>query len=150
MHTILLLILLITGCTHVEVLPPQDISTITVMIQGSVEKEGEYTLHKGSTLEELLELAKPLDTADLSLYSLSMPLYEGDIIEIREKNTSCISINYASKEELIEIIGIGEKTAQAIIEYRSTYGLFKNINEITNVKGIGEKKLAKMRDQICL
>lgn len=150
MHTLFLILLLFTGCTNIELLSKKEIANITVTIKGSVEKEGVYTLNKGSTLEELLEQAIPLESADLSVYSMQMPLYEGDIIEIKDKDTSCISINYASLEELIEINGIGVKTAQSIIDYRNTYGLFKNINEITNVKGIGEKKLAKMRDQICL
>jgi competence protein ComEA len=44
--------------------------------------------------------------------------------------------------------GVGPATAKAIIEYREQAGSFKSIGEVTKVKGIGDKKLAKFVDQI--
>lgn len=61
-----------------------------------------------------------------------------------------ISINKATKEELLSLPGIGETKANAIIEYRNAYGGFVSIDEITEVKGIGEATLAKFRDKITL
>jgi competence protein ComEA len=59
-----------------------------------------------------------------------------------------INLNSAKFEELVNLPGIGEKTAQKIIEYREQHKRFKNINELLNVKGIGEAKLAKIKKYI--
>lgn len=61
-----------------------------------------------------------------------------------------ISINTAGTVELQEIPGIGEKKAKAIVDYRNEHGPFKSVDELTNVKGIGEKMLEKMRPHIGL
>ena len=55
-----------------------------------------------------------------------------------------VNINTASKEELIGLNGIGEVLADRIIEYREANGGYKDVRELTNVKGIGEKLLEKL------
>lgn len=60
------------------------------------------------------------------------------------------NINTATIEELIQIPGIGPKTAEKIIEYRTLHGNFKELNELLNVKGIGEKKLEMIKKYITL
>lgn len=60
-----------------------------------------------------------------------------------------VNINSADKDELMSLKGIGEKKAEAIIEYRST-NCFKSIEEIANLKGIGEKFIIKNKDNINL
>jgi len=59
-----------------------------------------------------------------------------------------ISINTASKEELMTLSGIGEAKALAIISYRETNGYFKSIEDIMNVSGIGESLYNKIKDSI--
>jgi len=59
-----------------------------------------------------------------------------------------ININTASAQELTNLRGIGEKTAQAIVEYRESHGGFKSLEELVEVRGIGEKLVASLRDQI--
>lgn len=61
-----------------------------------------------------------------------------------------ININTASMEELMELKGIGETRARAIIEYRETYGDFGYIEEIMNVSGIKEASFEKIKDDICV
>lgn len=59
-----------------------------------------------------------------------------------------IDINSAGIDELKALDGIGDAVASKIIEYRETYGSFKNREELLNVSGIGEKKLEKIYDFI--
>lgn len=60
-----------------------------------------------------------------------------------------VNINTADKDELMSLKGIGAKKAEAILEYRSI-NCFKSIEEIANVKGIGEKFIIKNKDNINL
>jgi len=70
--------------------------------------------------------------------------------EITSQAISKIDINSADVETLAQLPGIGQKTAEKIISYRKTNGQFKNIDDLLNVKGIGQKKLDKMKAFITL
>ena len=59
-----------------------------------------------------------------------------------------LDINTASAEELMQINGIGKVTAESIVAYRDSFGYFYSVEELLNVDGIGEKKLAGMTDFI--
>ena len=59
-----------------------------------------------------------------------------------------VNINTASLEELQSLKGVGPATAKNIILYREEYGAFSDIEEIMNVKRIGEKTFAKIKDFI--
>lgn len=61
-----------------------------------------------------------------------------------------VSINTATKEELMTLTGIGESKAESIIEYREENGEFKNLEDIMNVSGIGESAYSKIKDHIKL
>jgi competence protein ComEA len=56
-----------------------------------------------------------------------------------------ININRAIEDDLLLIPGIGEKTAQKILEFRKRIGCFNKIEELMEIKGIKEKKLSKLR-----
>ncbi|MEJ5256863.1 MAG: ComEA family DNA-binding protein [Fervidobacterium sp.] len=64
------------------------------------------------------------------------------------KTEQKININTAGIEELQKLPGIGPAKAQEIINYRTKNGPFRSIDEIMNVKGIGEKTFEKMKDMI--
>ncbi len=59
-----------------------------------------------------------------------------------------VNINTAELAELTTLTGIGDVKGQAIIDYRTEHGPFASVDELTNVSGIGDKTLAKIRDQI--
>ena len=59
-----------------------------------------------------------------------------------------VNINTAGIREIVTIPGIGEGIASRIVEYRDTYGRFCDEKDLLDVKGIGEKKLERMREYI--
>ena len=66
------------------------------------------------------------------------------------EDSNKININNASIIELDSLPGVGEITAQKIIDYREENTNFKSIEEIKNVKGIGENKFNDLKDYICI
>jgi competence protein ComEA len=63
-------------------------------------------------------------------------------------DVNSININKADVETLVQLPGIGIKTAERIIELRSKRNGFRNLDELLNVKGIGEKKFKKFKKYI--
>lgn len=59
-----------------------------------------------------------------------------------------INVNTATQEELQSLSGIGASTAAAIVNYREQMGEFDSLDSLLEVKGIGEKKLAKLSEQL--
>ena len=59
-----------------------------------------------------------------------------------------LNLNTATKAELMMLPGIGDSTADAIIMYREQNGSFKSVDDLDNVKGIGDKKMEKLTDQV--
>lgn len=66
-----------------------------------------------------------------------------------EQAAGLININTADAAELMKLKGVGEKTAEKIIEYR-VQTPFEKPEDIMNVKGIGEKKFEDIKDHICV
>ncbi len=62
-----------------------------------------------------------------------------------------VNINQADAQLISDSLkGIGAKKAQAIVDYREKNGEFTNVDDLTNVKGIGDKLLSKVRDDVLL
>jgi len=117
--------------------------------QGTLSSLIELTNIKGigkKTLAKLLPYLEMIgDSAEVYAFvaedTPSTNAASSDITEI-------ININSASIEQLQNLSGIGEKKAQAIIDYRNEHGSFQTIEEIMNVKGIGQGIFAKIKNRI--
>lgn len=145
---------------------------VTVEIKGEVNKPMVYTLEEGSIINDLIEIAGGLtENANISNINRAKVLKNEDLILIGNINntqdinlevetvtngnagnsnsqSNTININTATLSELMNINGVGEKTAQKIIDYREANGGFKSIDDIKNVDRIGDKTFEKMKDQI--
>lgn len=68
--------------------------------------------------------------------------------ETRASAPAALNLNSATVEQLQKLPGIGPKTAARIVEYRQKSGGFKKVEELMNVRGVGEKSFLKLKSQI--
>lgn len=59
-----------------------------------------------------------------------------------------INLNTASTDELQLLNGVGPSTANAIVQYREQNGAFGSVEDLANIKGIGEKKVANIAENV--
>lgn len=125
--------------------------SIRTEIKGEIINPGVYTMARGSTLEELVEEAGGITPqGDLSALPLLEILQENQVVVIPEvTEEKRISINTASAEELMELPGVGPAIAQRIISYRNEKS-FLTVEELKEVKGIGEKMFERLKERIRL
>jgi competence protein ComEA len=84
-------------------------------------------------------------TVLISLPALAATLQSAAPQAAAAPSTPAINLNTATLEQLETLPGIGRKTAERILEYRTKSGSFKRIEELMNVKGIGEKSFLKLK-----
>ncbi len=134
---------------------------IFVDIKGQVQNPGVYKLEYSMRLYQLINLAGGLtEDANTLVVNLSTLLHDQDVVYIPSINdvdvdipiinnsSELIDINHDGLAQLITLPGIGEATAQNIIEYRETIGDFNTIEDIMNVSGIGEATFNAIKDLI--
>jgi len=120
--------------------PPQQSGE--VYIGGAVANPGIYSLQEGDTLQALLSDAGIELDADFSHIKIYIP-QEGE-----KQSSQKVDINRAEPWLLEALPGIGEVRAQAIVDYRNEDGFFKRIEDLLQVKGIGQGTFAKIKDYI--
>ena len=139
------------------------ISQITVHITGAINNPGVIILEEGARIVDALEAAGgETEEADVNRLNLAYVLEDGEKLYIPRKNEeeqeyitqgkdnmsegqSKININSAQIEELITLPGVGEATANKIIEYRKENGKFQKIEDLKNVPGIGDSKFENIK-----
>ena len=145
---------------------PEESEEIMVHISGAVNSPGILRLDSSKRVVDALDLAGGArDDADLDRVNLAARLHDEEKIyipkvgEVQENMTTLVSspsssgpaskinINSADLSELTKIPGVGEKTAQKILDYRANNS-FSSIEDIKNVPGIGDKKFESMKDYI--
>ena len=87
-------------------------------------------------------------TVGVFLILTFMALAAAPTIAAGESGPEKIDINAAAIEELTELPGIGRAYAQRIVDYRKKNGPFRKIEDLLNVRGIGDATLEKIRDRV--
>ena len=128
-----------------------DNQKISVAFQGAVKEDTILKLPRYSTINDALakiELDKDADTTSLNRLTI---LKDGDVVVIPSLEKSAkVSINYATKEELMEVKGIGEEKAQKIIDYRQEHGLYQALEDLMNIPGIKQKPFDSLKAYLTL
>ena len=130
----------------------------SISIQGAVVNPGTYSVTKDATLGYLITLAGGLkEDADITCFNSNALLQESlksyyiASVVVDENNQSTkVSLNYATQAKLDTLPGIGEVFSKRIIDYRTAHGNFKAIDELRNVKGIGDNLFESLKDLVCL
>lgn len=73
---------------------------------------------------------------------------ERQLAQLVERLNQPIDLNRATIDELMGLPGIGPVLAGRVIEYRETHGGFRSVEELLNVRGIGPKRLAQIRERL--
>ena len=151
---------------------------VIIHVVGEVNSPGVVTLEEGARIIDAINAAGgKTEEADLSKINLAYVVEDGTQIYIprinenlnqvelisteagqsvvinnsninEEENNTKVNINTANKEKLETLPGIGETTAQKIIDYREQNGKFTKIEDLQNVNGIGEAKFNSLKDKI--
>ena len=151
----------------------QDIG-IVVSVLGHVDKPGLVTLAPNARVADALAAAGALPDAELTTLNLAQVLEDGVQIVVVPQGPAppeslppppgaggtgitggvdaggLVSLNNATVDELVTLPGVGEKTAQAILQYRDTSGGFTSVDDLLNVKGIGPSKFAQLSESVRL
>ena len=112
------------------------------------KKEENPEISKGESQEESKEESKAEIGVDGEKKVAGIEDGQGGIQQKRKEKK--ININTATEQELESLKGIGPATAKNIILYREEYGGFSSIEEIKNVKRIGDKIFEKIKADICV
>ena len=148
---------------------------VYVDVDGAVASPGVYRLKEGARVSQAIDAAGGLTTeADVTGLNRASKVADGQKIyvptvgeqqaaavtsgaDIGASPTSgagassgLVNINTASAAELQTLSGIGPSMAQSIIDERTQNGAFASVDDLMRVSGIGEKKLAKIKDCICV
>ena len=141
-------------------------AVIFVDIKGAVKKPGVYQMKAGDRVKDAIDAAGGLtDEADSQKVNLAKRLEDQMVIVVPKvgeeaeaipagvtsKETSKegkVNINTATVEELKTLKGVGEKKAEAIIEYRKKNGSFKTKEDLMKVRGIGKKLFESFEERI--
>lgn len=143
---------------------------IVVHVAGAVENPGVYTLQLGQRVEDALLKAGIAENADADALNRAALLSDGQKIMVpfeddthtinqqtdsvayhnTAEQTIKINLNDASVSQLMELPGIGEVKANAIIRYRQEHGRFQSVDELLLVNGIGHAILAQVAQLVCV
>ena len=147
--------------------------TAVVQVAGAVRRPGVYRLRADRRVDDAVrEAGGPTAKADLAGVNLAAKVSDGQQVIVPAAGgavgaaaTSAtapagaaggagavpgqpLNLNTASPDQLDQLDGVGPATAQKIVAYRQAHGGFRSVTELDQVPGIGEKKLAALKDRV--
>jgi competence protein ComEA len=151
-------------------LPTPTPRPLCVYVSGAVARPDVYELPPDSIVKDAIEAAGgPTGEADLNRINLARRVQDEEQIYVPQKGEESlpvsppsgpslsspssqkgdkVNINTATAEELDTLPGVGPSIAQRIIDYRTTHGPFRSIEDIKKVKGIGDATFEELKDKI--
>ncbi|MFI6600435.1 helix-hairpin-helix domain-containing protein [Nonomuraea sp. NPDC050536] len=142
---------------------PTPTGTVTIDITGKIRKPGVYTLPLGSRVTDALQAAGGLRQGTTpGTINLARRLVDGEQIivgpqppgappanpTLADPATTSIDLNTATLNELEQLPGVGEVLAGRIIDYRTTHGGFRTIDQLREVSGIGPRKFEALKPKV--
>lgn len=139
---------------------------VTVHVAGAVRRPGVYRLSGQARVQDAVRRAGGArNSADLTQVNLAAELEDGRQIIVPRRPTGAaevaavaggaptapgvpLNLNTATLEQLDALDGIGPATAQQILDHREANDGFGSVEELGEVPGIGEKRLASLREQV--
>ena len=137
---------------------------VIVELAGVAGCSGVFYLHQKATIRDLFQAASVRTQESFGQKVLGTPLSKGKMVLVESENELIITdmsnanklmlgipvdINKATLDDLVLVAGIGEKTAQYIIEWRERSGRFHRVEDLMKVRGIKEKKFKRFSDNFC-
>jgi competence protein ComEA len=143
-----------------------------VQVVGAVRRPGVYRLRSGQRVDDAVHTAGGATRrADLAGVNLAAKVSDGQQIIVPGAGAvgataaaaggpagsagaagavrgQPLNLNTATPEQLDQLDGVGPATAQKIVAYRQAHGGFRSVSELDQVPGIGEKKLAGLKDRV--
>lgn len=136
---------------------------LVVSVVGKVGKPGLVRVRPGARVADAVAAAGGAEPgADLSTVNLARKLVDGEQIYVGVPAPAGVSpepggqagprerlnLNTATSEQLQELSGVGEVTARRILDFRARHGGFTAVEQLREVDGIGERRLANLREQV--
>jgi competence protein ComEA len=144
--------------------PPAASAGPTVHVAGAVRRPGVYRLRPGARVDDALrEAGGAKARADLGAVNLAAKAEDGRQVLVPERPRAGaapaavgsattpgqpLDLNTATLEQLDTLEGIGPGLAGAIIDFREENGGFGSVDELAQVPGIGERRMASLREQV--